>query len=586
MGDTRKRLVGAFIIISLMVFGLIIRIGYLQIIEGQAYKKQALDQWAKDIVVKANRGTIYDRNGKKLATNIKAYTISASPGKIDKPGEISERLAPILEMDESEVYKKITTKGNFIKIKQWVNEETMEKVRAEEIDGIFISEVTKRYYPFGNLASYVLGFTNIDNKGLYGIERNYDKYLIGTQGRLIKNSDAFGRQIPYENEKVFEAEPGANLVLTLDEVVQGFAEDAAEKVLNEYSAKKASVIVMDPNTGDILAMTSKPDYNPNTPREPISEYIKKKWEGLSSDELTKEWNKLWKPFPINDVYEPGSPFKLLTAAIALEENLVKVNTKFQADKGYIKVGNSRPIKCWRYYEPHGEQTVAEGVQNSCNVVLVQIGLKIGQEKMDNYIRAFGFGEKTNIDIIGEELGLVTSAQNMRDIRLANISFGQGIGVTQIQLINSIATLINGGNLMEPRFVKQIIDEEGNALKEFKPKVKRKVLSKDTSDKMRYIMETVVTEGGGKNAYIPGYRVGGKTGTAQKIVNGRYSDDKYIMSFVAAAPMDNPQLITLVVVDEPIGDNLFASTVAIPPAKEVLEKSLRYLKIPPSPTDGE
>ncbi len=586
--STKKRLVVIFLGISIVVFGLILRMGYLQIVKGEELKKGALEQWTTGIEIKPKRGIIYDRNGKKLAISISSYTVWCNPADIKKGNEkkVAKKVAEILGMEEKVVYDKITKKQRVEKIKQWISKEEAKALREADLSGIQIVDDNKRYYPYENFASHILGFTDIDNNGLYGIEKTYDKYLSGTPGKWVKTTDAGGRELPYGGEKIFEAKDGLNVVLTIDENIQHFVEKAANEALISNNAKNASIIVMDPNNGDILGMVTKPDYDPNNPREPLDENIKAEWEQLPQEELEKKWYDMWRNFSINDAYEPGSTFKIITAAAGLEENVVTPDTHFYCN-GYITDIPGAKLKCWRYYNPHGDQTFKEGVQNSCNVVFVNVGRKLGREKMYKYIKSFGFGETTGIELTGEQAGIIPgSFKDIKEVNLATMSYGHGIAVTPIQLVTAMSAVANGGNLMKPRLVKELMDQKGNIVQTFEPEVKRKVLSKETSKTTLEILESAVSEGTGKPAYVPGYRVGGKTGTAQKVIDGRYAPGKYIASFITVAPVDDPKIVVLVIVDEPGTGKYYGGTVAAPIAREVIEETLEYLDVEPVYTEEE
>ncbi|HAE91663.1 MAG TPA: stage V sporulation protein D [Tissierella sp.] len=583
--SSKKRLLfvfGAVVIVSILLIG---RLGYLQIVKAEELKKGALEQWTKGITIKSKRGIIYDRKGKKLAVSISTSTVWASPADIKDPRETAKEVARVLNLDEEDVYAKITKKIRTERIKQWITKEEAIELRKLKLKGIEIVDDNRRYYPYGNFASFVLGFTDIDNNGLYGIERTYDKYLTGTPGKWVKITDAASRQLPFDGEKIYEASDGLSVVLTIDETIQHFADKAAEEAFITTGAKNVSIIMMDPKTGDILAMSNKPDYDPNDPRTPLDEKTKKEWEDLPQEELQKRWYDMWRNFAINDAYEPGSTFKIITATAAIEENVATPDTHFYCN-GFIRDIKGVVLKCSRWYNPHGDQTLAEGMNTSCNVVFVNLGRKVGKERLYKYIKAFGFGEKTDIDLNGEQGGIIPSnTENIKEVNLATLSYGHGIAVTPLQLINAVSAVANGGNLMKPRLVKELIDDEGKIVETFEPEIKRKVISESTSKTMLEMMEKVVSEGTGSKAYIPGFRVGGKTGTAQKIIDGKYVPGKYIGSFVAVAPVDDPQVAILVVVDEPVGV-YYGGTVAAPIAKTVLEETLNYLEITPVFTDKE
>ncbi len=577
--SSKKRLLvvfGVVVIVSMLLIG---RLGYLQIVKGEELKKGALEQWTKGITIKSKRGIIYDRKGKKLAVSISASTVWASPPDIKDAHKTAKEVARVLNLDEEVVYAKITKKIGTEKLKQWVTREEAAELRKLKLPGIEIVDDNRRYYPYGNFASFVLGFTDIDNNGLYGIERTYDKYLTGTPGKWVKITDAASRQLPFDGEKIYEASDGLSVVLTIDETIQHFADKAAQEAVITTGAKNISIIMMEPKTGDILAMSSKPDYDPNDPRTPVDEETKREWEGLPQEELQKRWYDMWRNFAINDAYEPGSTFKVITAAAAIEENIANLNSHFFCN-GFVRDIKGVVLRCARWYNPHGDQTFIEAMNNSCNVAFVDLGRRVGKDLLYKYIKAFGFGETTGIDLNGEQGGIIPiSTDVIKEVNLATMSYGHGIAITPLQLANAVSAISNGGNLMKPRLVKELIDSEGKVVETFEPEIKRKVISESTSKTVLEMLGHVVEEGTGTNAYIPGYRVGGKTGTAQKIIDGRYAPGKYIGSFVGVAPVDNPQVVILVVVDEPVGQ-YYGGTVAAPIAKAVLEETLNYLEITP------
>jgi len=628
--QNKRRMLFFLICFFLVTIALVVRLGYIQLIKGEEYRKQAMENWSRDITINAKRGTIYDAKGKKLAVSINSSTVTCFPADVKKsvktaianedheddgiitkilkklnrtmfteektvsdsipintktPEETAQILSEIIEMDYEEVLKKITSNYNYIVLKKWITDEQVQKIREQELSGINIIEDNKRVYPYGSFAPYILGFTNIDQDGLYGVEATYNDYLTGIPGRTVVNTDAYGRELPFGYNEYYESQDGSGVVLSMDEVIQHNAESAAQKVLTDYNAKRATIIVMDPNTGDILSMTSKPDYDPNDPKTPTDENIKTEWESLPDEELQKAWFDMWRNPAVNDIYEPGSTFKLITTSIALEENAASLNSTYFCD-GFVRQIKGENIRCWRYYRPHGQQTLSEAIQNSCNDALAQIGLDIGKEPFYKYLRSFGFEEQSGIMLNGEALGLVKEPENMKDVDVVTQAFGQGIAITPIQLVTAVSAISNGGNLMEPRIVKQLIDEDGNIIKNFDTVIRRKVISDETSKMMLQIMKESA-EAGTKQAYRPGYRIGGKSGTAQKVINGRYVEGKFISSFIGTAPVDNPRVVALVMVDEPdpsIG--YYGSTVAGPVAADLLENILRYYDVEPIYTEEE
>lgn len=565
----------------IVVIILLVNLGKIQLVRSEELKKGALEQWTKSITISPKRGNIYDRMGKKLGISVNSFTVwSTNSEMVDEDiDEISETISKILDLDKEEVYEKLSVKDGTKKIKQFAPHEEVNKLKSEGIPGLTFVEDTKRYYPNEDFAPYILGFTDVDNKGLDGIEYIYDDYLTGEPGKYIRMTDPGNRQLPYDAEKRHDPKDGSSVVLTIDETIQDSARKAAEKALEKTKANNVSVLMMDVDTAEVLAMVSKPDFNPNNPREPLNEKMKAAWKELSQEELQAEWYKLWRNPTISDIYEPGSTFKIITAAAALEENATNMNTNYYCN-GTITI-DRQTLKCDRWYDPHEDQTLRQAMNNSCNMAFIEMGQDLGREKLYKYIKAFGFGSKTNIDLLGEQVGIIPYGPgSIKDIKLATLSYGHGIAVTPIQLITAISAIANGGDLKEPRLVKEIIDNNGEVIKSFESKTVRKVLSEKTSDQVLDLMETVVSEGTGSNASIPGYKIGGKTGTAEKVVDGGYDKGKYISSFVSVAPADNPKIAMLVLVDEPKG-SIYGGTVAAPVAHDIYEEIFEYLHMMPS-----
>ena len=566
----RKRLLIFLAGVTLVFFLLIGRLGYVQLIWGRELQDMALDQWTAKLPVAPKRGIIYDRNGNILAQSASAETIAARTNEIKDPQETAKLLAPILDMSEENLYKRLSDKTKSeVWIKRQVPKEIANEVRNLNIKGIVFTEESKRYYPNQNLASHILGFTGVDGEGQDGIELYYDKQLKGTSGRIITEIDAKGRELPYNVDQYIPPKNGWDLVLTIDQTIQHFTEKAVSDAMAKYNAKKVYAIVMDPNTGEILAMASRPDFDPNNPPrdldfEQMQEYVKN--------------------INCKDNLDPGSTFKIITSAAGLEEGVITPDSSFDCP-GFKMVDGVR-IKCWRSWG-HGHQDFVEGVKNSCNPIFMEIALRLGKDGFYEYIDKFGLGHQTGIDVAGEERGVVMSKEVVKNVDLARIGFGQAIATTPIQLITAVSAVINGGNLMEPHIGKEFRDEEGAIIEEIKPKVVREVISQNTSETMRSILEQVVMDGSGKNAYIPGYRVGGKTGTAQKYgEDGRLVQGKHIASFIGFAPADDPEVIALFLVDEPEAAVDFGSQVAAPYVKMILEDVLKYLEIEPRYDEDE
>lgn len=568
-----------------LFFCLIIRTGYLQLIKGEWLSTKASEQQTREIPIEPKRGTIYDANMKELAVSVTKYTVWCKPVEVKDKKDVAEKLASVLGKEEEEVSKLVNKKNKaLVRIQRWIDDETATKIRDLSLSGIWVAEDNQRYYPYGNFAAYVLGHTAADSTGIAGIEMQYNSKLQGKAGKLIVSTDASGREIPQGSETYYEPVQGNGLVLTIDEVIQHYAEKAIEKAYEVTGAKRVNVIAMDPKTGDILAMASKPDYDPNDSRTAIYPYYQELLEEYSDKEKINGYYAMWRNPLINDTYEPGSTFKLITSSASVEEGVVSDKDKFVCT-GSVTVGG-RKIKCWRHYRPHGEQTFAQGVQNSCNPVFVELSNRLGVSKFYDYIEAFGFKSKTGIDLPGEAKGIIYNEKNVGPVELATMSFGQSISVTPIQLITAISAIANDGELMQPRLVKGYTDNKGNVIEEIAPKSVRKVVSEETSKKMLEIAQSVVSDGGGKIAYLPGYRLGGKTGTAQKVVDGVYAQGKYICSFVGIAPTDDPQIVVLATVDEPTEGSLFGSKTAGPIIKEIMSEALPYLGVEPKYTEEE
>lgn len=584
--NSRKRLVIVMVLACSLFLGLIFRIGYLQLVKGEWLSTKASEQQTREIPIEAKRGTIYDTNMKELAVSVTKYTVWCKPVEVKDAKKTSEELAKILDEKYDDIYKKVNKKNMaLVKVKRWIDDDIADKITKAGLSGIWVAEDNQRYYPYGNFASYVLGHTSADSTGVAGIELKYDSVLKGTSGKLIVSTDASGKEIPQGSEQYYEPTTGNGLVLTVDEVIQHYCEKAAQKAYEENNASKVTIIAMDPKTGDIKAMVKKPDYDPNTPTKAIYPAYEELLEECKSDnEKIKAYSTMWRNTAVSDTYEPGSTFKLITSASGLEEGVVKQDDKFTCSGSVMVEGQK--IKCWRSYRPHGAETFKQGVQNSCNPVFVEVGRRLGVAKMYDYIEAFGLNKKTGIDLPGEAGSIMYKEKDVGPVELATISFGQSISVTPIQLITAVCSIVNDGNRMEPRLVKAYTDNKGNITKEVDPVQVKQVISKETSAQMREIMESVVTEGGGKIAYLPGYRLGGKTGTAQKVINGSYAQGHYVCSFIGMAPADDPQIVVLAIVDEPTGVMQFGSTTAGPIIKEVMSNTLKYLGVEPEYTEEE
>ncbi len=577
--NIKKRMTTMYgLMLCAMVF-LLLRTAVWQFIKGPSLKQEAIEQQTRDSIVSSERGTIYDRNYKVLAQSASTTMVCVVPVNIakEKNGEeVARALSEILDLDYDEVYAKTQKNSYYEIIKRRVEAAEVEKIRALNLVGIRLDADTKRYYPNGSLASHVIGFTGNDNQGLWGIESVYDDILKGKAGRIIAAKGANGTDMPYEYEQYMDPIAGRDVVLTIDETIQHFVEKHLETAVAETGVQNgAACIVMNPKTGEILAMATKPDYDLNQPMTISDPAVLETLQGLSGADYqnaySAELNKLWRNKAVVDTYEPGSTFKAMVAAAALEENVVSLNHGFFCSGSKTVSGVS--IGCHNR-NGHGAESFVEAVQNSCNPAFIEIGAMLGKQQFREYYKSFGFGETTGFELPGEAEGIFFSESQMRELELATSSFGQGFNVTPLQMITAMSAVANGGYLMQPYLVKQINDENGNAIEVTEPKVVRQVISSETSRTMCNILEGVVSEGGGKNAYVKGYRIAGKTGTSEKQPRGC---EKYVASFLGFAPADDPQLACIVILDDPVGE-YYGSLIAAPVVGRIMEDSLRYLGV--------
>lgn len=590
---SKKNLIFVLGIVFFVMLLLIIRLGWIQIVRGEEYSEKALEQQTRDTPIEAERGTIYDTNGNELAVSVTCYTIWVRPTDVKsadtdeesqaKIENVTKKLSEYLDMEYDEVKELVTKEQSIVKVKKGIDKDTADKIREEDLPGVEIAEDTKRDYPLGAFASHTLGTVSDDNVGLSGLELQYNTYLSGVSGRWINYTDTSGNRLSYGNERYYQAEDGYSIVTTIDQVIQHYTEKALDQVMEQTDADRVMAIVMDPKTGDILAMAQTPDYDLNNSREPANEKEKKEFDAMSESEQTTYLNKMWRNSLISDVYEPGSTFKLITTAIALEEDIATPNSTYNCT-GEIKVAD-RTIHCWRTGRPHGHQNLQEAVNNSCNPVFVQLATKTGIDKFYEHLDTFGITGTTGIDFPGETTALLQDKDSAGPVGLATIGFGHGIAVTPIQLITAISSFGNDGKMMKPRLVKELRDSDGNTVRTFDTEVVRQTVSKETADEMCEIMQFVVDSGGGGSFKLDGYNVGGKTGTANKPnSSGGYSDETY-SSAIAMAPMDDPQVAVLLIVDNPKGVH-YGSVVAGPGMKQILSDTLRYLNVSPDEESQE
>ena len=586
---TKKRIITTFSFIVVMFVILAGRICYLTVVKGDEYKKMAIEQQTRDRLITPKRGTIYDRNNKPLAVSASVETVSISPVTVrnsDKKDETASALSEILEIELDTVKAKIEKNSSYEIIKKKVEKEQADKIREKRLSGVYLDEDTKRYYPNGNFASHVIGFTGVDNQGLWGIEMIYDSVLRGKSGRIVTAKSADGNEMPYKYERYYNPEDGTNIVLTIDQTIQHFLEKHLETaVIDNKINNGAAGIIMDIKTGEILAMATKPDFDLNSPFSLNSEVKKAEIASVTDKEqrLKKESDALslmWRNKAVVDSYEPGSTFKIIMSAIGLETGKLSLNDMFNC-VGYKQVGGYR-IHCWKEVG-HGVQNFVEGIKNSCNPVFMEIGERIGKEDFYKFYKAFGFTETTGIELNGETSGLFFTPERFNTTELATSSFGQGFQVTPLQMITAVSAVANKGKLLRPFMVKKYTDDDGNVLKEFKTEVVRQVISEETSKLLCQVLENVVTDGSGKSAFIKGYHIAGKTGTSEKLPRG---NGKYIASFVGFAPANDPQIACLVMLDEPEGGQYMGGIIAAPVVKRIMEDCLRYLGVEPDLTEEE
>jgi stage V sporulation protein D (sporulation-specific penicillin-binding protein) len=536
---------------------LLIRIGWIQIVKGKFYNELAIKQQNLGREITAKRGIIYDRNGEILAMSASSEMITINPNNIPKEKKeiVAKTMSEVLEMDYEKVLKKVNKNSSIEIIAKKVEKEKSNKLRewmiANKIEsGINIDEDTKRYYPHSSLASQIIGFCGSDNQGLNGIEAKYEETLKGKAGNISKITDAKGKNIKQTEEKYTEAQEGESIELTIDYNVQKIVEKYLEEAcIDNVCTDGGNVIVMNPKNGDILAMATYPNFDLNEPFKINNQDLANIWSTLSSEEKNNNLQAMWRNKAVADTYEPGSTFKLVTASGSLEEGLCSTDKAGEFScSGSIEIAGVR-IKCWRYYRPHGGQSLRNALMNSCNPVFIGLGQRLGVETYYNYLQKFGFLEKTGIDIPGEAGSIFLAKEKVGPVELATISFGQRFEVTPIQMATMLSTIANKGRYVKPRLVKAIINPETEERREIEPEYKNQVISQDTAEKVLDMMESVVSEGTGKNAKVEGYRIGGKTGTSEDGVN----TGKYVTSFIGVAPINDPEIVILVTLYNPTGE---------------------------------
>ena len=548
--------IGVFIVFIVII----LKVFYIQVFDYEKLSKLASSLWSRNLPIEADRGIIYDRNGIVLADNITTTSLVLIPNQIKDKRKTCEKLVSILNVSFDTMKKHVYKNTSIERVHPYgrrLDYKIAEKIEKLKLDGVYLVRESKRNYPYGSMLSHTLGFVGIDNQGLSGIELQYDNYLTGSYGAIKYFSDAKGNKLKLSG--VYEAPAnGVNITLTINQKIQSSVERELDNVVTKYEPETALAIAMDPNTGEILAMSSRPNFNALN------------YKDFSTEVLNRN-------LPIWATYEPGSTFKIITLASALNENLVDLDKDMFYDSGSVRVANAK-IRCWKK-GGHGAQTFLQVVENSCNPGFVELGNRLGKEKLFDYIYKFGFGKKTGVDLNGEAEGIIFNLDKVGPVELATTAFGQGVSVTPIQQVTAVSAAINGGTLYKPYIVKSLNDPETNSvIKENTPVKKRKVISEETSKKVRLALESVVTNGSGKNAYIEGYRVGGKTGTAQKVENGRYLVGNYILSFIGFLPADDPKVVVYVAINNPKRVVQYGGVVSAPVAKSILLDSIDALNI--------
>ena len=549
-----------FVIIMLLLLLIFVKVFYIQVFEYHKLNALADDLWSRDLEIEADRGKIIDRDGMVLADNLTTSSLMLVPNQIKNKEKVSRDLSKILGISYEEMKSHVTKKVSIERVHpegRRLSEETAQEIKELNYDGVYLVKESKRYYPHKDFLSHTLGYVGIDNQGLSGLELQYDSYLRGKNGKIKFYSDAHGNHLQ-KSDVYIKPSSGLNIQLTINYKIQNSLEREMDNIRDMFHPDMALAIVVDPNTGEKLGMSSYPDYDPNN------------YSNYSQETLSRN-------LPIWASYEPGSTFKVVTMASAIEEGVVDIYKDHFYDSGKVHVDGS-VLKCWKI-EGHGDQTFLQVLQNSCNPGFVQLGQRLGKEKLFFYINQFGFGEKTGIDLNGESTGIIFPIEKVGNVELATSAFGQGPSVTPLQQVMAVSAIVNGGYLYEPYIVKRISDDNNTIYQQYGPTLKRKVIARETSMIMRDALESVVAKGGGKSAYIDGYRIGGKTGTAQKSDNGSYLVNNYIMSFMSVVPSNNPQAVFYIAIDNPKNTAMLSSYTTTPIARRILLDIIDALEIP-------
>ncbi|MFR9146333.1 MAG: peptidoglycan D,D-transpeptidase FtsI family protein [Mediterraneibacter sp.] len=563
----KKKMLIVFLCAAVMIFGLIGRLIYLMVFDAEYYQELAEDLHEREREIKAARGEIVDRNGVVLATNRTVCTISVIHSQIEDPEMVIRILAEELEMEESDVRERVEKVSSMEKIKTNVEKETGDRIREYDLAGVKVDEDYKRYYPYDDLASKVLGFTGGDNQGIIGLEVKYEEYLKGTNGTILTVTDARGIELEGVAEDRIEPVAGETLKISLDYNIQEYCEQAALKVMEEKQADSVSILLMNPQNGEIYAMVNVPEFNLNEPFELNTG----EGDSLSDEELQDALNQMWRNGCINDTYEPGSTFKIITSAACLEEGVVSLDDTFVCP-GY-RIVEDRKIRCHKV-GGHGTETFVEGIQNSCNPVFMDIGLRLGSDRFYDYFEQFGLLKLTGVDLPGEAGTIMHKREDIGTVELATMTFGQSFQITPIQLATTVSSIVNGGNRITPHLGIAVQDAEGDIIEEFRYETETGIVSAETSETMQMLLEGVVANGSGKNAYIEGYSIGGKTATSQTLPR---SANKYISSFIGFAPADDPRILGMVVIHDPQGI-YYGGTIAAPVLRDIYDNILPYLGI--------
>ncbi len=576
----RRNVFIIIIVILSIALGLMARLSYLMIIKSEDYANRARMLHERERAIKAERGIIYDRTGIAIAINKPVCTISVIHSQIKEPEKVIEVLSRELSIGEQTVRRRVEKRSSIERVKSNVDKEIADKIREYKLDGVMVDEDYKRYYPYENLASKVIGFTGSDNQGIIGLEVAYETFLKGDNGTILTLTTAYGVEIENAAEDRIEPRAGNNLHISLDVNIQKFAEQAALKVLEAKSANNVKLIVMNPQNGELYAMVNVPEFNLNDPYTLTESVL----QGVESKDLTSEQknnllNNMWRNASISDTYEPGSTFKIVTATAAIEEKLVSLNEGFYCP-GH-KIVEDRRIRCHKA-GGHGSQTFVEGIKNSCNPVFMELGARLGIDKMYQYFKQLGLFQKTGIDLPGEARSIMHKAENVGAVELATISFGQSFQITPLQLLVATSAVINGGNIVTPHFGVKVENSEGKIVKTLEYAKGTGVISEETSNTMKMLLEAVVSDGTGKRAYLPGFQIGGKTATSEKLPR---SSNKYISSFIGFAPANDPKVIAIVLIDEPVGI-YYGGTIAAPVISELFDNILPYLGVEPMYTQAE